>query len=298
MSSARVTVNPVGPTVRRARGDVVEKESMADQTPQFSDLNGGIEDATRRVTGRPLLAQSVLLGFLRTYHPFTSVVDVGCGGGHWLRASLDLGATRVRGFDLIPVADEALAVDRELITITDLSAPLTPGERFDLAISTEVAEHIDQPFASAFIENLCGFSDIVLFSAALPYQGGIHHVNENWVEYWNRLFRYQDFFCFDIFRDTFWHDTRLPYFYRQNCLLYVHSKWCRALEGKGLRLTIEPRSLVHPELLLQSVNRARPKAKRRFLTDAELLYNVAVEGRAPSSEAGYAYGGEPLWADG
>jgi SAM-dependent methyltransferase len=271
---------------------------MTNHTPQFSDLVGGIEDATRRSTGSPNLAQGVLLGFLHRYHPFTSVVDVGCGGGQWLRASLELGATRVQGFDLIPIDDNSLAVARDLITITDLSAPMTPSERFDLAVSTEVAEHIAQSCADKFIKNLCAFSDVVLFSAALPYQGGINHVNENWLEYWNRLFRSENFICFDIFRDLFWHDTRIPYFYRQNCVLYVHSKWCRNFENIGLRPTLEPRSLVHPELLLQAVNRARHPSERRFSTDAELLHRVAVDGREPSVEANYTYGQEQLWMDG
>ena len=265
---------------------------------QFSDLSGGIEDATRQVTGAPMMAQRLMLEHLARYHPFGSVADIGCGGGNWLAAAQGLGARgggRLAGFDLVPVPDEALAVARELITITDLTQPMSVEERFDLAISTEVAEHVGAEHADTFIANLCGFSDIILFSAALPYQGGIHHVNENWVEYWNRKFRRQDFVCFDIFREVFWNDTRIPYFYRQNCLLYVKGKWAAALQARGLAPTIEPRSLVHPELLLQAVNRARPERQRQFLRDARLLYRVAVAGEAPDEGERHAYGREKLW---
>ena len=195
----------------------------------------------------------------------------------------------------MPVPDEHLAVERELIEIVDLGQPLENKGRFDLAVSTEVAEHVDAGQADTFIANLCALSDIVIFSAALPYQGGIHHVNENWVEYWNRKFRGQNFVAFDIFRDFFWNDTRIPYFYRQNCLLYVHEKWIRAMQVRGLQPTLDPRSLVHPELLLQAVNRARPEVERRFVGDATLLYRVAVNGEQVPEGEDYTYGQEELW---
>ncbi len=269
--------------------------SVSEEILQFNSLAGGIEAASRQVTGQPSLAQHLLLQHLARFHPFSSVVDVGCGGGSWLRAALDLGATRAAGYDLVPVPDDALAVERSLITITDLSRPIEGSERYDLVVSTEVAEHIPEACADVFVDNLCRFSDIVLFSAALPYQGGIHHKNENWIEYWNRKFRHRDFVCFDIFREVFWTDTRIPYFYRQNCLLFVRTKWCRAMEARGLRPTVEPRSLVHPELLIQAVNRALPKADRQFLRDAAMLYQVAIEGRPAAEELRHAYGEERLW---
>ena len=55
----------------------------------------------------------------------------------------------------------------------------------------------------------------------------------------------------------------IPYFYRQNCLLYVRTRWVAALQARGLQPSVEPRSLVHPELSFsQAVNRARPKGDR------------------------------------
>jgi Methyltransferase domain len=270
--------------------------SLSEDLLQFNSLAGGIEAASRQVTGQPSLAQHLLLQHLARFHPFSSVVDVGCGGGSWLRAALDLGAARAAGYDLVPVPDEALAVDRGLITITDLSRPIEGAGRYDLAVSTEVAEHIPEACADVFVDNLCRFSDIVLFSAALPYQGGIHHKNENWVEYWNRKFRHRDYVCFDIFREVFWNDTRIPYFYRQNCLLFVRTKWSKAMEARGLTPSVEPRSLVHPELLIQAVNRALPTADRQFLRDAAMLYQVAIEGRAPADELKHTYGEERLWS--
>lgn len=269
--------------------------SEAGGSLQFSNLAGGIEDATRQVTGLPMMAQGLLLGHLARFHPFGSVADVGCGGGNWLYAARALGATKLAGFDLVPVPDEALAIERELITITDLTQPIENQGRYDLAISTEVAEHVGAEHADAFIANLCGFSDIVLFSAALPYQGGIHHVNEQWIEYWNRKFRARDYVAFDIFREAFWNDARIPYFYRQNCLLYVKTRWVAAMQSRGLQPTIEPRSLVHPELLLQAVNRARPEGERQFMRDAAILYRQAIGGETLTGDWAHGYGQEQLW---
>ena len=98
---------------------------------------------SRQATGQPMMAQSLILGHLARFHPFGSVADVGCGGGNWLYAARALGATRLAGFDLVPVPDEALSIDRELITIVDLTRPMQDQERYDLAISTEVAEHVE-----------------------------------------------------------------------------------------------------------------------------------------------------------
>lgn len=262
---------------------------------QFSDLAGGIEGATHQATGQPMMAQGLLLGRLAQVHPFSSVADVGCGGGNWLYAARSLGATRLAGFDLVPVPDEALAIERELITITDLTKRMENQARYDIAISTEVAEHVGSEHADTFIANLCGFSDIVLFSAALPYQGGIHHVNEQWIEYWNRKFRALDYVAFDIFREPFWNDARIPYFYRQNCLLYVKTRWVAMLRTRGIEPTVEPRSLVHPELLLQAVNRARPEGERNFLRDAMILHRQAIGGEAPGADWTHGYGQEKLW---
>ena len=52
----------------------------------------------------------------------------------------------------------------------------------------EVAEHLPREKASVFIDTLTKHSGIVLFSAAVPGQGGTYHVNEQWPKYWNELF--------------------------------------------------------------------------------------------------------------
>ena len=48
---------------------------------------------------------------------------------------------------------------------------------FALAQSFEVAKHLDQQYALKFVKLLTSCADIVLFSAAIPYQGGVCHIN-------------------------------------------------------------------------------------------------------------------------
>jgi hypothetical protein len=67
------------------------------------------------------------------------------------------------------------------------------------------------------------------------------------------------------------------------------------LASRGLAPTVEPRSLVHPELLLQAVNRARPAGDRHFLRDAMILHRQAVGGEAPGADWTHGYGQERLW---
>jgi len=76
-----------------------------------------------------------------------STVDLGCGSGHLLRALLDrLPEARALGVDH---AASGIDVARELVpearfVVGDLYR-LSPPERFDLVISTEVLEHLTRP---------------------------------------------------------------------------------------------------------------------------------------------------------
>ena len=93
--------------------------------------------------------------------------------------------------------------------------------RYDLAISIEVAEHIEPGNAEEFVRLLTGLSDTVLFSAAIPGQGGTGHVNEQWPEYWAALFRASGYGAMDCLRTKIWDDAQIPFWYRQNCLIFA-----------------------------------------------------------------------------
>jgi hypothetical protein len=64
------------------------------------------------------------------------------------------------------------------------SRQVMPGAPFDAALPIEVAEHIPAELATAFVEYLADVSDLVIFTAAQPGQGGPGHINEQPREYW------------------------------------------------------------------------------------------------------------------
>jgi hypothetical protein len=91
-----------------------------------------------------------------------------------------------------------------------------------MALSLEFAERIDENHANLYIELLCKASDIILFSAAIPGQGGHNHVNERWPSYWQALFEENGYEVFDIIRPIIWNDVRVEWRYRQNSFLYIN----------------------------------------------------------------------------
>jgi SAM-dependent methyltransferase len=158
-----------------------------------------------------------------------SVADFGCAEGAWLRAWKDLGASDVLGVDGPWVDPDRLLVERHEFTVRNLEQPLDLGRTFDLAESIEVAEHLDAAAAPAFVATLCRHAPRVLFSAAVPGQGGEHHVNEQGYEYWRALFAEQGFEPFDALRPRLQARKELAPWHRFNLLLYVRRDHCAGL---------------------------------------------------------------------
>jgi len=222
-------------------------------------------------------SQEVLLKAVHDLAPIESVVDFGTGRGSWLKAALELGISDVRGYDIPEIPVEQRQFPAEKFIAADLGQPVDIERRFDLAISTEVAEHLPKEHAATFIANVSGASDLVLFSAAIPYQGGAGHVNENWVEYWAKLFAAQGFECFDILRLPFWNEPRIRSYYRQNLLLFAKGGAADALRKKGHAAAETAPSLVHPEQYLKAVGRALPPALATVGADVFHYYDCVTK---------------------
>jgi SAM-dependent methyltransferase len=150
-----------------------------------------------------------------------SVLDVGCGVGTWLRAFVGLGVTDVVGVDGDYVDRSLLQIDPEAFRPTDISRPLDLGRRFDLVISLEVAEHLDAGDADTLVDSIVRHGDAVAFSAAVPFQDGTHHVNEQWPDYWIDKFAARSYACLDILRPTLWDRPEVEFWYAQNLFLFV-----------------------------------------------------------------------------
>lgn len=156
-------------------------------------------------------------------HP-KSVLDLGCGVGTWLKACLESGVSDVVGVDGPYVDPKNLHIPESSFQGFDLTTPLNLKRKFDLAISLEVAEHLPEAAAETFVHSLTMHAPVVLFSAAIPYQGGTHHLNEQWQSYWAELFADEGYVPVDCVRPAVWKNASVEWWYAQNALLYVDKR--------------------------------------------------------------------------
>jgi SAM-dependent methyltransferase len=191
-----------------------------------------------------------------------SVLDVGCATGTWLAEWGQAGVSDLLGIDGEYVDRTALQVPADQFVPVDLGQPFSLGRKFDLVQTLEVAEHLDEGQADAFVESLARHGETILFSAAVPGQGGTHHVNEQWPSYWAEKFAKAGYTAYDVIRPRIWTDPRVLYWYRQNTLLFARG---RVFAGAETNL-----DLVHPVLWeagpsYQKMLRSAPAALARML---------------------------------
>lgn len=215
---------------------------------------------------------SILLERIPAVH---SAVDVGCGVGTWLSVLREKGAKDIQGLDGSWVDKDLLVIPQTCFKQVDLSkSDIELPQRYDLAVSLEVAEHLPTDRAEEFVASLTALSDYVLFSAAIPLQGGTGHVNEQWQHYWVKLFGVMDYVAHDFIRPRIWNDSQIPFWYRQNILLFSNQQNSKdtPLDSVGLDTGSMPLDLVHPDLYLSRANtqigvKSSLRLLRRSLTD-------------------------------
>ena len=150
-----------------------------------------------------------------------TVVDMGCGLGTWLAVWQSEGA-EVYGVDGDYVDRNMLYIDKERFIAADFSKVFVELDcKVDLVESLEVAEHLPESRAREFIHNLTEISDAVLFSAAIPFQGGTNHINEQWQSYWANIFADFGYVPIDCIRPQQEKLAEVILCYAQNILIYV-----------------------------------------------------------------------------
>ncbi|MDE2516995.1 MAG: class I SAM-dependent methyltransferase, partial [Rhodospirillales bacterium] len=215
----------------------------AGQLPSYLAEHRRLGPASRYTA---VVVGNILSGWVR----FESVLDLGCGNGAWLRGLADGGRRSVLGIEPEAQDPADLQIDAEHILQADLSRPLDLHRRFDLVLCLEVAEHIDASAADTVVETCVRHGDLVLFSAAIPGQGGVHHVNEQPPEYWAEKFAAHGYAVRDLIRPLIWNDQQIPVWYRQNLLLFLRQD-APHLAGLAARNAAAetPLARVHPDLL-------------------------------------------------
>lgn len=206
----------------------------------------------------PTAAKEVLPYVFNMFNPKT-VIDFGCGNGSWLKVAKDLGAHHILGIDGIKVDSSIRLISESEFLQHNITTPLTIEKRYDLALCLEVVEHLPESAADNIIKLLTLSSNIILFSAAIPGQGGQAHLNEQWPKYWQHKFAQYDFFPVDILRQHFWGNEKIEWWYKQNMLLYVNKT---AEEKFKLNISDELPVYIHPELF---------ELKLKILTNSEKI---------------------------
>jgi SAM-dependent methyltransferase len=170
----------------------------------------------------------------------TSVLDVGCGTGTWLKVFEENGVADYCGVDGLHLDMAMLKIPADRFMAFDLTKPFSLKQKFDLVVSLEVAEHLDEAHADMHVQTLVNHGASILFSAAIPGQGGQNHLNEQWPGYWQQKFAMHGFYFHDVLRPRIWNNDKVEWWYRQNIFLVTKTK------PEGASTNVLP--LVHPEL--------------------------------------------------
>ncbi len=181
------------------------------------------------VTRSASRSASVITPILHEVLEIRSVLDVGCGLGAWLKFWGALGIDDCMGLDGPHVDHSALLMDSNSFLVRDLVGPFHLDRKFDLVQCLEVAEHLPASSSESLIHSIVQHSEVVLFSAAPPGQGGHGHINEQPYEYWRKLFAAHQFMPYDFLRPMIFHSDEVDSWYRYNCFLYIKEDRCKSI---------------------------------------------------------------------
>lgn len=173
-----------------------------------------------------------------------SLLDIGAGHGAWAAEWLAAGVKSVLAVDGDYIRPDQLAVPKKNFRAHDLATPLDLKKRFDLVQTLEVAEHLPGDKAELFVDNLVRHGDVILFSAAVPHQGGEHHVNEQPPEYWRRKFAARGYQPFDFLRPRLTGRSDVMPWYRFNSYIYANDAGEQRLSAAILASRVPPGQLL------------------------------------------------------
>jgi SAM-dependent methyltransferase len=199
-----------------------------------------------------------------------SACDVGCGVGTWLQVFREAGVADVIGIDGEYIPKHLLQIPAVSFHAMDLRQRIALPRSFDLALSLEVAEHLPESRAPSFVEDLTRLAPVILFSAAIPGQGGRGHINEQWQLYWSGMFADCGYVTCDFLRPKIWRNRKIAYWYRQNSLFFCDEKVLASIPALAhsehrMRLPlVHPEQMDFPDALRAAIAAAPDYAKQRL----------------------------------
>lgn len=238
-------------------------------TPYTNEYYQALREGARRS------AQAIVPLVMGLLHP-RSVVDVGCGTGTWLSVFRQHGVEEILGIDREYVTGEILEIPEEEFLRNDLRFPLWMDRQFHLVVSLEVAEHLPGECAEIYVDSLTRLGPAILFSAAVPFQGGTDHVNEQWPGYWVDLFRKKGFVALDPIRKQVWEHADIEWWYSQNILMFMKREYLEErpeLQAEWKDTRESQLSIVHPRTFMEMARKHMEAVRKYEIFSAEADIN-------------------------
>ena len=186
---------------------------------------------------------AVVVPLVLSILPAKSIIDVGCGVGPWAAEFLANGVPEVWGVDGDYVDRSQLRIPSDRFLARDLTKSIQMDRTFDLAVCLEVAEHLPESRAYGLVADLTSLAPCVLFSAAVPGAGGTHHINEQYLPYWVKLFQRRGYEGLDLVRPWILGNDSVEWFYQQNIVMFAAAG--HPLRAKGI---LKPQTIIHQDL--------------------------------------------------
>src|SRR5215216_6090895 len=241
---------------RRERNNGVELLSGEEHKAMSQEAAYYTPDYFSQIEEGSLASARVMVPILLKLVEVQSVIDIGCGTGAWLSVFRENGIEDIWGVDGPYINRNQLKIPAQQFTSTDLEQPFHMPRNFDLVVALEVAEHLSEGSAETLVNTLTGLGPVVLFSAAIPNQGGANHQNEQWPEYWAKLFNSNGYVASDAIRRRVWTNENVEVWYAQNTLLFVAQEQLQNYPLLRKEYAAYPPSIVHPKLFLAKVEQA------------------------------------------
>jgi hypothetical protein len=128
-----------------------------------------------------------------TKRKLVNIVEYGSAGAWFSNRFKQLGYE----IQTLDGADDATSQVKRDFRKVAFKEPLSV-KPYDIALCTEVAEHLEPPFAGILVHNLICESDVIWWSSAVRGRGRphLHHPNEQPIQYWVNLFDFHGYGCY------------------------------------------------------------------------------------------------------